>query len=127
MYLLGINLALRAGDEHYNFRCEVGDKKSQFSFERNESGIRCLVYREDNITKTNDGGLKDLRKERKVVWVYPSKDTTRCTVRLVDKYLSLCPDYRKKSNFYLQSLSKVTLWPSGIQNRQLELIQLGKW
>ena len=48
-----------------------------------------------------------MRKERKVVWVYPnSENINRCPVRLVDKYVSLCPPYFKKENFYLQSLTK---------------------
>ena len=32
----------------------------------------------------------------------------KCPVRLTQKYLSLCPDYVKKSNFYLRSLEKPT-------------------
>ena len=51
LFLLGINLALRAGDEHYNLRCDSIDRPSQLSFERNGEGIHCLVYREDNVTK----------------------------------------------------------------------------
>ena len=110
LFLLGINLALRAGDEHYNLRHDSIEKPSQLSFERDASGIRCLVYREDCVTKTNDGGLGTLKKERKVVWIYPSKDSVRCPVRLVDKYVSLCPEVTpktKKHNFYLRSLEKV--------------------
>ena len=72
LFLLGVNLALRAGDEHYLLRREMPNKASQLSFERDSRGIRCLVYREDTGTKTNDGGLKQMRKERKVVWVYPT-------------------------------------------------------
>ena len=40
-----------------------------------------------------------------MVWIYPSSDINRCPVRLVYKYLSLCPEVKKKLNFYLQSLS----------------------
>ena len=29
------------------------------------------MYREDSVTKTNRGGLKDMKKERKVVWIKP--------------------------------------------------------
>ena len=42
LYLLGVNLALRAGDEHYQLRRSSKDKPSQFSFERNENGVRLL-------------------------------------------------------------------------------------
>ena len=57
LYLLGVNLALRAGDEHYLLRREIPGKASQLSFEHNTDGVRCLVYREDTCTKTNDGGI----------------------------------------------------------------------
>ena len=105
LYLLGVHLALRAGDEHYYLRRPMPNKPSQLSFEHDSKGIRCLVYREDTCTKANDGGLKQMRKERKIVWVYPnSENVSRCPVHLVDKYIGLCPPYFKKENFYLQSL-----------------------
>ena len=81
---------------------------SQISFEMNDKGKLCMVYREDAVTKTHDGGLRDMRAERKVVWVYPSENPIKCPVRLTQKYLSLCPDYIKKSNFYMRSLEKPT-------------------
>ena len=56
LFLLGMNLLLRAGDEHYDLRRDSASKPSQLSFERDEKGTRCLVYREDTVTKTNDGG-----------------------------------------------------------------------
>ena len=51
-----------------------------------------------------------MHKERKVVWVYPSEDKTRCPVRIIDKYMSLLPPVRdgKKDNFYLRSLNRYT-------------------
>ena len=105
LFLLGINLALRAVDEHYQLRRSLPNSPSQLSFEENTKGVSCLVFREDTCTKTNDGGLGQMRKERKVVWVYPSKNINRCPVRLVGKYLGLCPqNYVKKSHLYLQSL-----------------------
>ena len=83
-----------------------GCNTSQFSFECNSTGLRCLVYREDSITKTNKGGLADMKKERKVVWVKPSNNITRCPVRLVEKYMNLLPVGGAKGNFYMQSLRK---------------------
>ena len=110
MFLVGINCSLRAGDEHYDLRRDGPEKGSQFSFKRNDKGIRCLVYEEDTITKTNDGGIGSLRKERKVVWVNPNlKDVPRCLVRLVDKYMSLLPPVKNNSskhNFYLCSMER---------------------
>ena len=57
LFLLGINLGLHVGDEHYNLRRDSVEKASQLTFERAENGQRCLVYREDSVAKTNDGGL----------------------------------------------------------------------
>ena len=84
------------------------DQKGQISIELSDSGKRCLVYREDTVTKTHDGGLKDMNCERKIVCVYPSSDLRKCPVRLTLKYLSLCPRYIRKPNFYLRSLEKPT-------------------
>ena len=87
---------------------EMPDKVSQLQLKLNSKGQKCLVYTEDTVTKANDGGLTNMKCERKIVWVYPSKDINRCPVRLVEKYMKLCPPYYKKSNFYLQSRSKPT-------------------
>ena len=106
LFLIGINVYLRAIEEHYYLRRPTPDKPSQISFERNSSGVRCLVYREDTITKTHDGGLKDMKRDCKVVWVYPSENSNRCPVRIVEKYMGLCPKYYAKKNFYLKSLTK---------------------
>ena len=84
------------------------NEPSQLKFELSSTGVKCLVYREDTIMKTHDGGLKDMRNDRKEVWVFPAVNTSRCCVRLVEKYLKLCPQSFKKNNFYLQSLSKPT-------------------
>ena len=112
LYLLGVNCALRAGDEHYALRRPGECMESQLSFEVNSVGVRCLVYREDTITKTNKGGLKDMQKERKIVWIKPSSNVNRCPVRLVEKYIKLLPRTGTKPNLYLHSLKhpKPTIW-----------------
>ena len=112
MFLLGINLALQAGDEHYNLHRATPEKKSQISLECDSSGVRCLVYREDTVSKTNTDGIGDMKKQRKIVGVYHSNNVNRCPVRLTDKYISLCPQYFRKANFYLQPLFKTNpvLW-----------------
>ena len=80
------------------------DQDSQITFENNDKGVRCAVYREDMVTKTHDGGLKDMRRERKEVWIHPNLENSDCCyVRLIDKYLGLCPPFYKKPNLYLQS------------------------
>ena len=106
LFLLGVNLYLRAIEDHYNLRRTTPLEKSQISFEQSESGQECLVYREDSVTKTHDGGLNDMRKERKIAWIFPSQDILRCPVRLTKKYLALCPPFFAKNNFYLKALTK---------------------
>ena len=107
LFMLGMNVTLHAVDEHYNLRREMPLKVSQIQFKCDPDGTKCLVYREDFVTKCHDGGIDDRKNDRKKVWVYPNDDNIdRCTVRLVEKYLSLCPMYFKKENFYLQSLQK---------------------
>ena len=114
LFLIGVNCALRACDKHHQLRWPWVSSASQFSFEVNSDGIRCLVYREDSITKTNQGGLRDMKKERKIVWIKPNVNMSRCPVRLVEKYLNLVPQWGTKSNFYLQSLKrpKPNVWYS---------------
>ena len=62
MFLIGINCGLRAGDEHHDLHRDSLDKSSQFSFQQNDKGIRCLIYTEDTATKTNDGSLSSFKK-----------------------------------------------------------------
>ena len=109
LFLLGINVYMRAVEDHYHLRRDSPNEKGQLTFMCNPRGVRCVVYREDSVTKTHDGGLKDMRHERKTVWIYPNAgNVARCPVRLIDKYLSLCPKITRRSNFYLQSLQKPT-------------------
>ena len=110
LFLLGINVGLRAGDEHYNLRSDRPELPSQLQFKRNDKGIRCFIYTEDNATKTNDGGLKSKRNELKVVWMYLAEDVTCYPIIIVDKYTSLLLPVRpsKKSNVYLWSLESFT-------------------
>ena len=102
MFLLGVNCILRASDKHYYLRRPMPDQKSQISFELSNSGVKYLVFREDSVSKTHDGGLKDMNSEQKEVWVFPNENPSCCCVRLVEKYLRLCPPYYKKPNFYLK-------------------------
>ena len=108
LFLIGTNCMLQASDEHYQLRRPTPVEGSQLMFEMSDNGLRCLVYREDTISKTHDGGLKDMRSDRKEVWVFPREEPELCCVRLVDKYLRLCPKYQKCTNFYLHSLAKPT-------------------
>ena len=107
LFLLGLHVMLRAVDEHYDLRRDMPGKPSQLQFECDHEGRKCLVYHEDFVSKTHDDGLADRQFDSKEVWVFPNESNPeRCTVRLVEKYLSLCLLYHKKSNFYLQILQK---------------------
>ena len=110
LFIMGIHVGLRAGDEHYALHRDSTDRPSQIQFQRNDKGVCCAVYTEDFVTKTNDGGLKSMNKERKIVWVYPSSNKVRCPVCILDKYMSLLPPVRhnRKANFYLRSLECVS-------------------
>ena len=111
LFLIGIHAGLRAGDEHHALRRHSPWKNSQITFKHNDGGVRCAVYTEDTVTKTHDGGLNSMRKTKKVSWIYPSSDISRCPVRLIDKYIGLCPpvtDPNAKANFYLRSLGRTT-------------------
>ena len=113
LFLLRINCYLRAVEEHYYLHRDTPTEKSLLQFMMNPKGVRCIVYQEDSVMTSHDGGLKDMRRERKTGWIYPNLgNTNRCPVRLIEKYLKLCPAYHKKSNYYLQSLQKLipTQW-----------------
>ena len=109
LFLIGINLGLRAGDEYQALRRHSPFKPSQFSFQKNDKGVRCIVYTEDTVTKTHDGGLNSMRKSKKVSWIYPSNEISQCPIHLIDKYMGLCPLVTEKNprdNFYLKSLNR---------------------
>ena len=106
IFVWGLHAMSRAVNKHHTLRTEMLDEPSQLQLEYVDEGNKCLVYREDFVTtKAYDGRLADRKLDKKEVWIYPNLETPeRCTVRLVEKYLSLCPLYYKKSNFYLQCL-----------------------
>ena len=100
IYLLGVYLALRGGVEHANLRRPGCN--SQLSFEKDSHGIECIVYREDPLQKTNQGGLK-CKGKNKVVWVYPVEgENAKDPVFVFKKYCSLLPQNRSCSNLYVR-------------------------
>ena len=106
-FVLGINCYLRSVQDHYNLCRWCPSEDSQIKFE-NVNGKRCFVNREDKVSKTHDGGLRDMKNDCKEVYVFPGENPSRDPIRLLDKYLGLCPAQYKKPNFYLQSLRKPT-------------------
>ena len=102
VWVLGVNFALRAGQEHRNLRL----RNSQLSLQCDEFGREFLQYTED-ISKKNNGGLSHLRIKRKVVRAYTNlTNVERCPVELYKKYLSHVPNKVSDNAFYLRALPK---------------------
>ena len=108
-FYLGLRFMLRSVQDHYNLRRWTPQQDSQLSFKTLDNGCRVLIYQEDSVTKTHDGGLKDRGRDRKR-GVLHSKggDPDRDPLAIIDKYIGLCPPFYEKPNFYLQSLKKPT-------------------
>ena len=54
---LGMQCILQSVQDHHSLRRWVPGRDSQLTFERNDEGQCCLVYREDHVGKTHDGGI----------------------------------------------------------------------
>ena len=74
---------------------------SQLKIERDSRGKERLVYTEDPLQKTNQGGLvcKNLIKR---VCIYPSENQNRCPVYYFKKYVSLLPQSTSCAKLYLR-------------------------
>ena len=132
---IGMSCALRAGKEHQKL-CAI-PLNSQFSYHVDATGKYYLKYVEDHGMKTNKGGLKHRKLDRKDVNVYPILGSDRCPVMIIMRYLSLLPKDRKCQSFYLQPRKKFSFdsdcWfldkPVGInklQNMVHEICKDGK-
>ena len=105
IYMIGMHCALRGGAEHNKLQRPGFD--SQLNVEFDDRGVKCLVYHEDSLQKTNQGGL--LCKGRsKVVYVYGASYPSRCPIQLFEKYISLLPQSKKCKKLYLRCRKKLT-------------------
>ena len=78
LYLLGVQFALRAKDEHKALQMGIGYDA--------QSGEKFLEYRESQ-SKNHQGGLCDFCKPPKVVQAYENKeDPSKCVVNLYEHY-----------------------------------------
>ena len=84
VYLFGLHFALRGGKEHWRLRWT----SSQITLKYDDQGKKYLEYSED-VSKTNSGGLKERKTKPKVTRAYENTDSTRCILRLYEKYCSL--------------------------------------
>ena len=102
VFLNGKNFALRSGQEHRALRFDP----PQITLHEPDGDTPYLLYVED-VSKSNQGGLKHMKVRRKEVKHYANTDNpARCHVRIYKKYVSLCPPDGKKGGFYLQPLRK---------------------
>ncbi len=107
-YLIGLNFALRAVKEHHELAVD------NFQFET-VNGVRCLRFTE-NLSKTNQGGIRDIKKKRKSVLAYPNEiQPERCICKIYEKFISVRPP--NKTELYLKPLEDSTkpIWYS-LQN-----------
>lgn len=104
-YMIGLNFALRGGDEHRSLRHGT---TSQIQLEELATGGKVLIYREE-YSKCHQGGLKDLNTKKKVVKVYENENKDRCPVHIYQVYLSHCPlPLDDLPGFYLRPLASPT-------------------
>ena len=106
IYMLGLHLALRGGVEHTVLRRPGFEPQIVTELDEG-SGKEILLYREDPLQKTNQGGLKS-KPSSKIVKVFPSENFQRCPVRLFVKYCGLLPQSRSCGKLYLRPRAKPT-------------------
>ena len=106
IYMLGLHLALRGGVEHYRLRRPGFDPQIKTEIDEN-SDKEIIIYREDPLQKTNQGGLVN-KPHNKVVKVFPSADVRQCPVRIFAKYCGLLPQSKSCGKLYLRPRSKPT-------------------
>ena len=102
-YTIGLNCALRGGEEHRALQ------HSQLTLETLPNGEKVVTYQE-NTSKCYQGGLKDCRKKTKVLKIYENKvNPDRCPIKLYECYVSHCPHpLDELPGFYLRSLATPT-------------------
>ena len=98
IYMVGLHLALRGGVEDSRLRRPGFD--SQIIVDRDDHGKKILVYKEDPLQKTNQGGLV-CRRNNKVVYVYKSTSLRKCPVLLYEKYIGLLPEPKSCKKLYM--------------------------
>ncbi len=103
LYLLGVQFALRTGEEHKSLKFG-----KQLVVQTDvESGDDYLEYTE-YTAKNNQGGIDALKASGKVLHCYRNPNANRCLVTLYQKYIAARPVKNPKcsADFYLRPLAK---------------------
>ena len=103
MVLVGIHFGLRGGIELKRLRAPGHDP--QIVVTRDEDGVECLLYTEDQQSKTNQGGLTSKNHSPRVVYAYGGPDPRRDVVRLFKLYISHMPRESPKTDLWRYALS----------------------
>ena len=104
LYLIGLNFALRSGEEHWHLR----HFPSQISVVNTAGTAPYIMYCED-ISKTHQGGLKSRKMAPKCVIHHANmQNPSHCLVQLFLKYTTLCPRECPNGALYLTPLKNPT-------------------
>ena len=102
VYMVGLYFALRSGSEHRRLR----HTPAQIQLIEKPHSRPYLIYQED-ISKTNQGGLHSRTKQpKKVIHYANTTNPDRCFIHIYKTYMSKCPSDRPAGAFYLQPLQK---------------------
>ena len=101
-FYIGLYFALRGGEEHRRLH----HSPSQIQIYEPPNAPSYVTYTED-ISKTNQGGLKHRNRNPKKVTHYENKECPeRCLVRILKRYNSRCPLDRPPNALYLKPLKR---------------------
>ncbi len=116
LFLLGMNLALHGGEEYK--KLHRPGFNPQITIGTDSDGQHCLIFQEDQRTKTNQGGLDRCELAPHQTFGFENVNKECCPVRLYKKYCSLLLKGGTKCDFYLHPMAK----PLKNRSRDLEMV-----